>query len=458
MKKSLFVLFLCLMVAGCESSPVSNPGAQPSPAPQGGQEKPGKSADVQSANNVQNPASGAAGNNQGAGNTGSTGTNGDGGNGQQPDQGQTRNFTANEIMKTNRLSVSSTHALTQLNGVVYSWGKEGSWLGQTATGERKGFGAQEVMNGGVSFRFISAGEKYTARITEDGLLDIFGNQASWLLGNDWIKDVASVALGPNYVALVTLEGELYTWGNGKDGKLGQYLGTWSDSLWKWVGKESDFSQSQKRAVPFFKDIAIASVAVGVNHTAAVSVDGRLFTWGNGLSGKLGHGDFAMKPTPTEVNFFNKENEKINIVSVTLGPNSSAAVTSTGALYMWGDCFEGLELVGSKSDSYKLNTVVRETPKQVVITNPNNPSELVKVASVAISEKHVAVLTQDGMVYTWGDNSKGQLGRSGTDWEPLPAGEINKLGKAVAIAVGPRSTIVLREKGTYDEFGESIEQK
>ena len=42
------------------------------------------------------------------------------------------------------------------------------------------------------------------------------------------------------------------------------------------------------------------VSCGENHTAALSVDGRLFTWGRGKYGQLGHGDFKNISFPEHV--------------------------------------------------------------------------------------------------------------------------------------------------------------
>lgn len=42
------------------------------------------------------------------------------------------------------------------------------------------------------------------------------------------------------------------------------------------------------------------VACGEYHSAAVTSGGLLFTWGDGLAGKLGHGDQAACPHPRQV--------------------------------------------------------------------------------------------------------------------------------------------------------------
>lgn len=42
---------------------------------------------------------------------------------------------------------------------------------------------------------------------------------------------------------------------------------------------------------------VVAVSCGPYHTAAVTMDGCLFTWGHGLFGKLGHGDTHTVLTP-----------------------------------------------------------------------------------------------------------------------------------------------------------------
>ena len=39
---------------------------------------------------------------------------------------------------------------------------------------------------------------------------------------------------------------------------------------------------------------------GAYHSAAISADGRLFTWGDGMCGKLGHGELASRSEPRQV--------------------------------------------------------------------------------------------------------------------------------------------------------------
>lgn len=42
---------------------------------------------------------------------------------------------------------------------------------------------------------------------------------------------------------------------------------------------------------------VSQVSCGPYHAAAIGSDGRLFTWGDGLFGKLGHGDHCSAHSP-----------------------------------------------------------------------------------------------------------------------------------------------------------------
>ena len=72
----------------------------------------------------------------------------------------------------------------------------------------------------------------------------------------------------------------------------------------------------------------------------LSSQGRIFSWGYGEDGQLGHGDTNDYLSPKEVNFF-KQNQ-IKVAFIACGHSHSACITdsSSPSLYMWGcnpDC-------------------------------------------------------------------------------------------------------------------------
>ncbi|CAM9226138.1 unnamed protein product, partial [Discosporangium mesarthrocarpum] len=69
-------------------------------------------------------------------------------------------------------------------------------------------------------------------------------------------------------------------------------------------------------------VRIRGVSCGSTHTAAVSWDGRAWTWGSGLGGRLGHGDQAPVGSPRQVNF----PVGVVVTSVACGSCQTLAIT------------------------------------------------------------------------------------------------------------------------------------
>ena len=128
---------------------------------------------------------------------------------------------------------------------------------------------------------------------------------------------------------LTLEdGKLYTFGSGNWGVHGN-------------GTEKDIRFDQPQIVEYFakKDKKVVDVALGEYHSTAVTEDGSVYTWGYGGKegffnwmysqevGALGHGD--KKPTffPKKVEFFEKNNIKVQ--KVVAGLYHNVALSTNG---------------------------------------------------------------------------------------------------------------------------------
>lgn len=80
---------------------------------------------------------------------------------------------------------------------------------------------------------------------------------------------------------------MYTWGDGQDGRLGH---------------DNSLTESEPRVVLGLLEYKVADVSAGGAHTAAVTVDGSLFTWGRGRNGRLGNSSHADSAVPFHVRF------------------------------------------------------------------------------------------------------------------------------------------------------------
>ncbi|RHY36041.1 hypothetical protein DYB34_001842 [Aphanomyces astaci] len=108
--------------------------------------------------------------------------------------------------------------------------------------------------------------------------------------------VWKIAAGESYVCAVSQNGSLYSWGVGISGRLGH-----GKSLEGIINADADHP-SRVMALQVIPSVFVKDVACAFDHSAAVSVDGHVYSWGSASTGKLGVGllddsfeQFAMYP-------------------------------------------------------------------------------------------------------------------------------------------------------------------
>ena len=114
---------------------------------------------------------------------------------------------------------------------------------------------------------------------------------------------ANIGIGTNgnnaYMCAVATSGILYCWGENAKGTLGdgttvdKYNPTPVSAGWKWT---------PSGYIPTSGNYTWSSVAVGITHTCAVTIDSRGFCWGRNGDGQLGEGTVIEDWSPTEVYF------------------------------------------------------------------------------------------------------------------------------------------------------------
>ncbi|XP_022618571.1 probable E3 ubiquitin-protein ligase HERC1 [Seriola dumerili] len=192
------------------------------------------------------------------------------------------------------------------------------------------------------------------------------------------KVVVCVSAGYRHSAAVTNDGELYTWGEGDFGRLGH-------------------SDSQSRNVPtLVKDISgVGQVACGSSHTIAVAQDGHtVWSFGGGDNGKLGHGDTNRVYRPKVIEALHG----FIIRKVCAGSQSSLALTSAGQVFAWG-CGSCLGCGSSETTSLRPRFV-----EDLGIT---------KIIDISCGDSHCLALSHENEVYAWGNNTMGQCGQGHT---------------------------------------------
>ncbi|XMB73072.1 InlB B-repeat-containing protein [Mycoplasmatota bacterium WC30] len=250
------------------------------------------------------------------------------------------------------------------------------------------------------------------------------------------EKITQVSLGGTFSIILTSYGRVFDWGHNGYGQLGD--GTTVDK-YSQIEITSQFNLQE--------DEMIINISAGTDYSAALTSFGRVFTWGNNEYGKLGDGTNTNRHTPTDItsNFDLSSEDKV--ISILLGDKNSSALTSKGKLFVWG-C-NGYGRLGDGT------TVNRYIP--VDITSNFNLSTGETIIQNSLGNYHSAAITSAGRMFTWGYNDFGRLGDGTTteSYNPIDIGSsfiLNDGEKFVQASLGLVNTSVLTNEGRVFSWG------
>ncbi|XP_019455940.1 PREDICTED: uncharacterized protein LOC109356831 isoform X2 [Lupinus angustifolius] len=152
-----------------------------------------------------------------------------------------------------------------------------------------------------------------------------------------VLDVQNIACGGQHAALVTKQGEIFSWGEESGGRLGH--GVDSDVLHPKLIESLCNTNIELVACGEYHTCALPTcvegklsksfmeeIACGAYHVAALTSRTEVYTWGKGANGRLGHGDTDDKNVPTLVEALKDKQVK----SIACGTNFTAAI----CLHKW----------------------------------------------------------------------------------------------------------------------------
>ncbi|KAK3030363.1 hypothetical protein RJ639_038319, partial [Escallonia herrerae] len=216
------------------------------------------------------------------------------------------------------------------------------------------------------------------------------------LESNVVLDVHNIACGVRHAALVTRQGEVFTWGEESGGRLGHG-----------VGKDV----TQPCLLESLAFCSVDFVACGEFHTCAVTMTGELYTWGDGThnAGLLGHGTDVSHWIPKRVS---GPLDGLQIAMVTCGPWHTAIVTSTGQLFTFGDGTFGVLGHGNR-ENVPYPREVESLSGLRTIAVACGVWHTAAVVEVIVTQSSASV--SSGKLFTWGDGDKSRLGHG--DKEP-----------------------------------------
>jgi alpha-tubulin suppressor-like RCC1 family protein len=319
------------------------------------------------------------------------------------------------------------HAMAlKTDGTVWAWGENGS--GQLGDGTTQDRHSPVQVTGFANAAAISAGYEHSAAVKTDGSVWAWGNNSTGELGFGVtdnrstpqtipsFANVVAIAAGGEHSVALAADGSVWTWGsNEAKGQLGDGTTT---------------SRSSPEQVPGLG--AVVGIAANLYHTVAVKADGSVWAWGYNDDGALGDGTYVNRFSPVQVTGLG------NIVAVSAGTYFTLALRADGSVWSWGNNAYGQLGNGT--------TVGNNSPSQV--------TGLSNVVAISAGSYHSLALKSDGSVWGWGNDYDGRLGDGATLVNRLTPVQAIGIGNVVAISAGVFDSLALRSDGTVWSWGDN----
>lgn len=314
-------------------------------------------------------------------------------------------------------------------GGLWNWGS-GFWgqIGNNTSTDTSS--PVQTISGGINWKQMSIGENFAGGIKTDGTLWLWGQNTYAALGTNnttnFSSPVQTVAAGTNWrsiscmrrnSAAIKTDGTLWLWGNNNYGQLGNNtVAIQTASPVQTVSGGTDWSM----------------VAAGTYHTAAIKINGTLWTWGSGSAGRLGDNTLTGKSSPVQT-----ATAGFNWTQVAAG-NFTIAVKNDGTLWTWG-----LNNFGQLGDNTRTD---RSGPIQTIASGTN-------WRYVSASFFHAVATKTDGTLWTWGLNSSGQLGDGTNLSKSSPVQTVSGGTNWKLVSCGRYHTATIKADGTLWTWGQ-----
>lgn len=337
---------------------------------------------------------------------------------------------------------------------VWSWGA--GTEGQLATGKLQDEHIPQLLPFLPSFSLLSCGGAHVIALTPGKKVLTWGRGTSGQLGHgnlvnslqpkpvDFFNDfnITNVSAGWNHSGFVSECGHLFTCGDGSFGQLGH----------------GDYtSQTCPVKVPFFDSKHVDQIACGMRHSLALLKgehgESQVYVFGSGKRGQLGCNEKVKSINlPQSVHGLNE----VNVSSINANGDHSAALSVDGQLYTWGRGFGGTRdvccpthvissfLFTQTALGWNHALLLTDEGEVVmlggshhgVLSNPQKENYIkkdlnedhvqkihgldgIKVVGIASGSEHSVLTTENGVVMTWGWGEHGQLGLGNTCDEISP---------------------------------------
>ena len=364
--------------------------------------------------------------------------------------------TASSTSSTPEIAVGDKFMILQTaTGEIWGWGDNANGVLGSALSERTGTNVTNpvkiTLPNAVTSTAISAGADHVLALGSDGNVYAWGNNAYGQLGFDnggaiqstptlvealKNKNVIAVSAGRFFSLALTEGGQVYSFGTNNLLQLGYALA------------EDATSSSTPTLVTGLSTVFITQISAGYDSAIAVDVNGKAYLWGSTKNCVLG---VAAGSDPQTPSVLPDAKTTTPIDNIALSQNYSAFLLNDGTVGFMGlnkygqygnEATDSTASVRFKViDTSALSIIdLAVSDQQTVLLSadgkvytagariPNDTTSATNTfaslfegaaqapvaSAIAAGYQNGAMIAQDGSVWTWGDNSRGQLGNGTVD--------------------------------------------